>query len=1009
MIPIQLTIKGLYSYQGLTNIDFEPLLDAGLFGIFGAVGSGKSAILEAMMLVLFDRTTRLNKAGDDRYYNMMNLQSNELIIDFIFKAGTNHQNKYRFYFKARRHTKDFGKVEVKDRSYYLWKGNDWVPIDDHQVVGMTYENFMQTVIIPQGKFREFIDQKPAARTQMLKELFHLEKYELAPQAYALLHETKDQLTFVEGQLSQFAELNAELLREMQKQAQLLDSQIGSESEKVNDLTKKEANLEALRLKVQELQEAAATLKILRDEQEFYQLKEHQLRRFEKAQRLFLSKIDLQQGYLEELKLKQREVRSLEENIQLQKTTFEKGQQALEQAQQQLLKKETWQQESADLRVLVEYQVRKKELEAISQKWETNNLENSQLKQQEEELSTNIGLIEEKVKAHGDAQGHYQQWLSATRWWEKEEELEERQRTYQQEWEQIDQEVQAMVREHRLLAVNEASLKNVTIEIQQLQNQLQSLKIQEDWEVHAQHLKDGKPCPLCGSPNHPNILSTQQLASQIHPIQEKLEKLIIEEKTLREKIEKNKILDNSIKLKSHQGQQTKKKWEDAGIQLNQHQQAFPVEDWESERPANWQAILDDKKELANQGAQFQKQLNQMQESYRQLNDRLLKSSSRLNETAQLRQKHSGALEQKLNSLRALSAQDYQEYSREQLLELQKEKDQQIKQAHRNFELTSKSLQETSQELTRLQTLEEALQQQVQGLLEKSRELEQELGKLCKSESFQNLDEVQKILALKLDADQERKELSDFRENMSLATAKVTQLQKTIGKSSYDEVQHTDTKAELESLVAKLEQHKQQLAGIQHNLREKQQQLKHKQELLEKQQTLTVRKQHIQEISNLLRGNGFINFISSTYLQNLCAAANNRFSKLTGNRLSLELNEHNDFMVRDYLNDGKLRLLKTLSGGQIFQASLCLSLSLAENVKSFNQADQSFFFLDEGFGSLDKASMGLVIETLKSLQKENRVVGIISHVEELQQEIDVYLSVRQVGEKGSSIMPSWEIEN
>ena len=114
-----------------------------------------------------------------------------------------------------------------------------------------------------------------------------------------------------------------------------------------------------------------------------------------------------------------------------------------------------------------------------------------------------------------------------------------------------------------------------------------------------------------------------------------------------------------------------------------------------------------------------------------------------------------------------------------------------------------------------------------------------------------------------------------------------------------------------------------------------------------------------------------------------------------------------MVRDYLNDGKLRLLKTLSGGQIFQASLCLALGLAENVKTLNQAEQSFFFLDEGFGSLDSGSLQLVFETLKSLQKENRIVGIISHVEALQAEIDTYLSVQQVEDRGSTITRSWEI--
>ena len=229
---------------------------------------------------------------------------------------------------------------------------------------------------------------------------------------------------------------------------------------------------------------------------------------------------------------------------------------------------------------------------------------------------------------------------------------------------------------------------------------------------------------------------------------------------------------------------------------------------------------------------------------------------------------------------------------------------------------------------------------------------------------------------------------------------------MGKKSYDEEKHQEIASRLERLSAALEEDRYLYSGKKHALHDLKQQLKRKAQLAKQKTQLDLRKDHLQEISNLLRGNGFVNFISSAYLQSLCKMANLRFTKLTRNRLSLELSAQNDFLVRDFLNEGKLRLLKTLSGGQIFQASLCLALALAENVKSLNQADQSFFFLDEGFGSLDKRSIQIVFDTLKSLQKENRIVGIISHVEELQQEIDVYLTVKQVGEKGSTIFPSWE---
>ena len=66
--------------------------------------------------------------------------------------------------------------------------------------------------------------------------------------------------------------------------------------------------------------------------------------------------------------------------------------------------------------------------------------------------------------------------------------------------------------------------------------------------------------------------------------------------------------------------------------------------------------------------------------------------------------------------------------------------------------------------------------------------------------------------------------------------------------------------------------------------------------------------------------------------------------------------------------------------------------------------NFFFLDEGFGSLDKDSLGEVFETLQSLRRENRIVGVISHVEDLQQEIQNHLKI-ELTEAGSVVIPNY----
>ena len=180
----------------------------------------------------------------------------------------------------------------------------------------------------------------------------------------------------------------------------------------------------------------------------------------------------------------------------------------------------------------------------------------------------------------------------------------------------------------------------------------------------------------------------------------------------------------------------------------------------------------------------------------------------------------------------------------------------------------------------------------------------------------------------------------------------------------------------------------------------------QALLRKElEQLELRAENIKTMKSLFKASGFVNYISSVYLQNLCNAANDRFFQLTRQKLSLEITPDNNFQVRDFMNGGKVRNVKTLSGGQTFQAALSLALSLADNIQKITESNQNFFFLDEGFGSLDKESLNIVFDTLKSLRKESRIVGVISHVEEMQQEIDVHLRIENNEEKGSLIHPSW----
>jgi exonuclease SbcC len=224
-------------------------------------------------------------------------------------------------------------------------------------------------------------------------------------------------------------------------------------------------------------------------------------------------------------------------------------------------------------------------------------------------------------------------------------------------------------------------------------------------------------------------------------------------------------------------------------------------------------------------------------------------------------------------------------------------------------------------------------------------------------------------------------------------------------TYDQQQHLDAQAafaEAEAQVGTLNQKRGATDGsIQKMIID----LDTRRKLEAELEALRIRGKDIATLQEMFRANGFVHFVSQRYLENVVAVANKRFRKMVRDKFSIELSPDGDFLVRDYLNDGKTRLLKSLSGGQTFQAALCLALALSENIQHTAGADQHFFFIDEGFGSLDSNSLEMVFATLQSLQHENKAVGVISHVAELQEGMDIYLHVENDPETGTRVRESW----
>ncbi len=159
--------------------------------------------------------------------------------------------------------------------------------------------------------------------------------------------------------------------------------------------------------------------------------------------------------------------------------------------------------------------------------------------------------------------------------------------------------------------------------------------------------------------------------------------------------------------------------------------------------------------------------------------------------------------------------------------------------------------------------------------------------------------------------------------------------------------------------------------------------------------------LERLRKLLEGNKFMEFVAEEYLQKVAVHASERLLSLTDGRYFLRYD--GGFYVGDNFNGGEKRGVYTLSGGETFLVSLSLALALGSEICARSLRPIEFFFLDEGFGTLDAHLIDTVMDSLEKLRGEHFTIGIISHVEELKHRIDRKLLVRKATEQhGSQII-------
>ena len=158
---------------------------------------------------------------------------------------------------------------------------------------------------------------------------------------------------------------------------------------------------------------------------------------------------------------------------------------------------------------------------------------------------------------------------------------------------------------------------------------------------------------------------------------------------------------------------------------------------------------------------------------------------------------------------------------------------------------------------------------------------------------------------------------------------------------------------------------------------------------------------QALGRLLDRGHFRQWIVDEALRGLVDGASAVLRQLSSGQYSLAVTHDSDLLVVDHVNADETRSVNSLSGGETFQASLALALALADRVSELagNTTEPlESIFLDEGFGSLDPETLDVVAGTIESLTRENRIVGVVTHVRELADRMPVRFRVRK--ESGTS---------
>ncbi|MFJ5712996.1 AAA family ATPase [Neobacillus sp. NPDC093127] len=1030
MKPLKLTMQAFGPYAGSESIDFTALGNRTMFVISGKTGSGKTTIFDAITYAIYGKASGEDRNGPElRSQFAADSLLTEVSLDFSLRNIVYSITRSPQQLKKKDKGEGFTQLGAK-AELYSWDANGEKKliaskISDveekiKEIMLIDANQFRQILMIPQGEFRKLLTSDSKDKEVILQRLFHTQLYKMVEEklkleATELKRSVEDQVQARNEAIRRIqAVTNKELhdyleagsvndtiimpllqteISGMGELIEQLDSQLKAKVQEQDRLKGQLFEAEAI-LKQLETKEGLKEKKVqLESQKELFVEKEEQVQRAQKA--ALLAK---QEELCHRLK---RDADQLEANVNSLQVKIENLNGLAKQHEEQLrVELEREGERQAALNEANRLANMKDDVYSYAALVKETALKGAFLKAAKEKLQTserNVKQNEEMVKSL----------------LQQKAEIEKGQLTYlenERQVEKLQAELDRCEKFEKVLGrkqTAEQNLKGITdryentaakfIDAKALVEDMERKWLHGQASLLASRLHDGEACPVCGSVDHPT--PALQHDGSI-PNEEDL-------KAAKEQLgkwEKEKAADEA---KLYQGQSAVRTHEEAVAEILAEIRTYRLDFTETDLTDVKAEVVTAKNALIQMQTNLAKQIKQLGQVKIDLEKRESEKTALQNAIQQLTAEVTDLTvqytEKKTNLTRMMSI--IPEHLRSEA-----EYEKALIASQKRHELLVKQL-ETAQQ--HVQAVKEKLSNETARLVDAEKHLaskQQELD--TEREIFKNKLAEQGFEKYGLYAASKRTEgeirsleadIRSYREELRSVSDRLEELTELLADVKTPDIE--GLKLELARLTNEIEGLTQQRTDLFVKKRDNEEIYTRVESLNEQMKLLEERYKLIGHLYEITKGQNnfritFERYVLAAFLDDILREANVRLRKMTSGRFQLlrktdrakgNAQSGLELLVFDQYT-GQERHVKTLSGGESFKASLSLALGLADVVQNYaGGVSLETMFIDEGFGTLDPESLDQAIEALMDIQSSGRLVGIISHVPELKERIDVRLEV------------------